>query len=88
MHAHSVQLFTTPWTAVHQAPLSMGFPRQEDWGGLPLPSLWDLPNPRIEPAFSASPTLAGGFFTTAPPEKSFREVQKGFIEETMLKQVL
>ena len=88
MHARSVWLFATPWTAVCQAPLSMGFPKKEYWGGLPLLSLWGLPNPTIEPAFSASPTLAGGFFTTVLPEKPFRKVQKGFIEETMLKQVL
>ena len=34
-----VQLFVTPWTVAHQAPLSMGFPRQEHWSGLPFPSL-------------------------------------------------
>ena len=80
--------FVTPRIVAWQAPLSMGFPKKEYWGGLPLPSLWDVPNPRIEPAFSASPTLAGGFFTTALPEKPFRKVQKGFTEEIMLKQVL
>ena len=41
----------------------MGFPRQEYWGGLLLPSRGDLPNPEIE---SVSPALAGGFFTTEP----------------------
>ena len=44
-----VQLFETPWTVAHQAPLSMGFPRQEYWSGLPFPSPRDLPNPEIEP---------------------------------------
>ena len=44
----------------HQAPLSVGFPRQEYWNGLPLPSSGDLPDPEIEPT---SPALAGGFFT-------------------------
>ena len=39
----------------------MGFPRQEDWSGLPFPSSGDLPGPGIE---TASPALAGGFFTT------------------------
>ena len=34
----NVQLFTTPWTAAYQAPLSMGFSRQEYWSGVPLPS--------------------------------------------------
>ena len=38
-----VQLFVTPWTVAHQALLSMACSRQEDWGGLPLPSPWDLP---------------------------------------------
>ena len=51
-----------PWTVAHQAPLSMGFPRQEYWSGLPFPSPGDVPNPGIEPA---SPTLAGRFFTTS-----------------------
>ena len=40
--------FMTPWTAAHQAPLSIGFPRQEYWSGLPFPSPWALPNPGIE----------------------------------------
>ena len=44
-----VQLFATPWTIVHQVPLSMGFSRQEYWSGLPFPSPGDLPNPRLEP---------------------------------------
>ena len=42
----------------------MGFPRQEYWSGLPLPTLGDLPSPGIEPESLMSPTLAGGFFTT------------------------
>ena len=49
-----VQLFATPWTVACQAPLSMGFSRQEYWSGLPFPSPEDLPNPGIEPE---SPTL-------------------------------
>ena len=44
-----VQLFVTPWTVTHQAPLSTGFPRQEYWSGLPFPSPGDLSNPRVEP---------------------------------------
>ena len=43
-----------PWTVACQAPLSMGFPRQEYWSGLPFPSLGNLPNPGVE---SASPAL-------------------------------
>ena len=44
-----VQLFVIPWTVTFQAPLSMGFPRQEYWSGLPFPSAWDLPHPGTEP---------------------------------------
>ena len=57
-----VRLFETPWTVAHQAPVSMGFPRQEYWRGLPCPPPWDLPDPGIA---AASPALAGGFFTTS-----------------------
>ena len=44
----------TPWTVAHQAPLSMGFPRQEYWSGGPFPSPGDLPDPGIEPGSLAS----------------------------------
>ena len=47
--AQSCRLFATPWTVAHQAPLSMGFPRQEYWNGLPFPSPGDIPDPGIEP---------------------------------------
>ena len=60
-----VRLFVTPWTIAHQA-LSMGFPRQDYWSGLPFPSPGDLPDPGIKPVSPVSPTLAGRFFTTAP----------------------
>ena len=53
--------FATPWTVARQPPLSMGFPRQEYWSGLPFPSPGSLPNSGIEPV---SPALEGGFFTT------------------------
>ena len=48
----------TPWTVAFQAPLPVGFPRQELWSGLPFPSLRDL-DPGIEPASPVSPALAG-----------------------------
>ena len=60
------QLFATLWTIAHQAPLSMGFSRQEYWSGLPFPSSGRLPGPGIEPMSHA---LAGRFFTHEPPEK-------------------
>ena len=60
-----VQLFATPWTAAHQAPLSMGFSRQEYWSGLPCPPPGGLPDPGIESSSLMSPALARGFFTTS-----------------------
>ena len=66
-----VRLLATPWTAAYQAPLSMGFSRQEDWSGLPFPSPGILPPPGIEPASLTSPALANRFFTTEPPGKPF-----------------
>ena len=56
-----------PPTVAHQAPVSMGFSRQEYWSELPFPSPGDLPSPGIKPA---SPALAGGLFTTESPGKS------------------
>ena len=54
----------TPWTAARQAPLSMGFSRQENRSGCPLPPPGDLPHPGIEPAALAALALAGRLFTT------------------------
>ena len=48
-----VQLFVTPWTVAHQAPLAMEFSRQEYWSGQPFPSPGDLTNPGIEPGCPA-----------------------------------
>ena len=63
-----VQLFVTPWTVTHQAPLSMGFCRQEYWSGLPFPSPGDLPNPGIEPR---SPALQADALTSEPPGQHY-----------------
>ena len=60
-----VRLFTTPWAVLHQASLSMGLSRQENWSGLSFPHPGDLPDPGIEPMSIVSPALAGGFFTTS-----------------------
>ena len=59
-----VQLFATLWTVASQAPLSMGFSRQEYWSGLPCSPPGDLPNPGTKSASLMSPALAGRFFTT------------------------
>ena len=67
-HFSRVRLFATLWTVTHQAPLSMGFSRQEYWSGLPCPPPGDLPDtsdPGTEPMSLMSPALAGGFFTTS-----------------------
>ena len=64
-----VRLCATPRTVAHQAPLSMGFPRQEYWSGLPFPPPGDLPNTETEPTPSlTSPALAGSL-PLAPPGK-------------------
>ena len=60
-----VWLLATPWTVAHQAPLSMGFSRQQHWNGLPCPLIGDLPDPGIEVVSLLSPALAGRFFTTS-----------------------
>ena len=56
-HFSHVRLFATPWTVACQAPLSMGFSRQECWGGLPCPPPGDLPDPGIEPVSPVAPAL-------------------------------
>ena len=62
-HFSHVCLFVTLWTVTHQAPLSMGFSRQEYWSELPCPLPGDLPDPGIKPESLKPPALAGGFFT-------------------------
>ena len=59
-----VQLFVIPWTVAYQAPLSMGFSRQEYWSGLLFPFPGDLPDPGIEPR---SPTLQADALPSEPP---------------------
>ena len=60
-----VRLSATPWTVACQAPLSLGFSRQEYWSGLLCPPPGDFSDPGIEPASLVSPALKGGFFTTS-----------------------
>ena len=67
MRTESLSLWLTlcdPWTVAHQAPLSMGFSRQEYWNGLLLSSPGDRPDPGVEPA-SLTSALAGRFFTAS-----------------------
>ena len=67
-------LFATPWTVAHQVLLSMGFPRQEYWIGLPCSPPRNLPDLGMEPTSPVSATLAGRFFTTGPPVRPHGQV--------------
>ena len=62
----------------------MGFTTQEYWSGLPCPPSGVLPDPGTEPTSLASPTLAGGFFTTEPPGKPYQMVYLASLGETQL----
>ena len=78
--AKSCLTLATPWTVACQAPLSMGFSRQEYWSGLPFPSPGDLSHPGIEPR---SPTLHADFFFyqfsyKGSPPKLIRALKIGF----------
>ena len=68
-----VQLFATPRTVSHQAPLSLGFPRQEYWSGLPFPPPGDLPDPGIEPSSLVSPALVSAFSTNCATSEALRK---------------
>ena len=70
-----VQLFATLWTVARQAPLSMGFSRQEYWSGLPFPSPGDLPNPGIEPG---SPAWQADALSSEPSGNTEEEVPNIF----------
>ena len=73
-----VELFVTPWTVAHQAPLSTGFSRQEYWSGLPCPPPGALPYLGIKSTSLTSPALAGGFFTTNTTWEAHL-LDKGFV---------
>ena len=60
-----VWLFATPWTVAHQAPLCMGFPRQEYWSGLSFPSPGHLPDPGVKSGSLGYVALASRFFLTS-----------------------
>ena len=64
-HAQLCQILLWSHGLAQQVSLSMRFPRQEYWSGLPFPTLWDLPDPGIKLGSPASPSLAGGFFTAS-----------------------
>ena len=76
--------FVTPWTVALQASLSMGFPRQEYWSGLPFLSPGNLPDPGIKPMPPESSALAGGFFTTVPHRKPLVFLQFSSVQSLIL----
>ena len=83
LHAHTCAqpcLTVIPWTIALQAPLFMGFSRQEYWSGLPFPSPGDLPNCGTEPSSLMSPALAGRFFATSA-------IWEACIHTTIFKQI-
>ena len=70
-HFGHVPLFVTSWTIAHQAPLSMGYSRQEYWSGLPCPPPMDLTNPGIKTKSPASSASQADFLPTEPPGRPF-----------------
>ena len=81
-HSH-VQLYATPWTVAHQTPPSLGFSRQEQWIGLPLPSPGALPHPKMEPG---SPALQTDSFPAvyshhSPAGFARQDLHHHFLEE-------
>ena len=79
-----VPLFSTLWTVACQAPLSMGFSRQEYWNGLPYPPPGDLSDLEIEAMSLTSPALAGGFFTIS----TIKNISEGLHQTTSQKREL
>ena len=80
-----VRLFATPWTVSRKAPLSMGFPRQEYWSGLPLPTPRDLPDPGIEPTSPAIPAFLEDSLPLSPqgsPAKDIMISERNQTKET------
>ena len=74
----------TPCSVAHQAPLTMGFPRQEYWSGLLFPSQGDLPDPRIKPV---CPTLAGGSCAKLRPANYEKERIDKFFYWTVVRHI-
>ena len=78
-HFGHVWLFVTLWTVARQAPLYMGFSRQECCSGLPFPPPGDLPNPGVKLVSLTSPALADGFFTTNAIWEAPKDTQAPFL---------
>ena len=83
--SQSCPTLSTPWTVACQAPLSVGFSRQEHWSGLSSLSPRDLPGPGIKPESLASPTLAGSFLPLCRILKPGRSVLMHHLSKSTLK---
>ena len=75
-----IRLFATPWTVAHQAPLSMGFSRQEYWSGVPCPPPGDLRDPGVESRSPKSLTWQAGSLPVEPPGKPYKPVGSALIQ--------
>ena len=75
-HFSRVQLFSTRWTVTRQAPLFMGFSRQEHWSGLPFPPPEDLPHPGIKPG---SPSLQADCLVLESPGTPLQALEEHFL---------
>ena len=71
-----VRLFSTPWTMMHQASLSMGFPKQEYWSGFSFPPPGDIPDPGTKPTSPVSPALQGNSLSAEPSRKPIHKINK------------
>ena len=78
----SYPIVCDPWSVAHQAPLSMGFSRQEHWSGLPCPPLEDLPNPGIETATPSSVLQADSLPPEPPGKPIFHNIVKTNLNDT------
>ena len=83
-----VRLFATLWTVAHQAPLSVGFSRQECWSGLPCLPWGDLPNLETEPHLPVSPALQAYYLSLAPPGKPITHDQFSSVQSLSRFQLL
>ena len=81
-HFSCVQLCATLWTVAQQAPLSIGFSRQEYWSGLPFPSLEDIPDPEMELMSLVSPVLQADSLHVEPLAKLHKSTTQYFPIET------
>ena len=81
-----IRLLVTPWTAARQAPLSMGFSRQEYWSGWPCPPLGDLPNPGIKLTSLTSPASEASFLTVISATREATSKVKLVIQPNQLAQ--